>query len=69
MENKEKFKDKIVDIACNGGSIAVDKVTYEPVDCNIIDCSSCLFYGCGTCSKALIEWANQEYKDPIVILE
>lgn len=67
MKNKEKFKDKIVDIVCNGGSIAVDNTTYEPVDCNRVDCTTCLFYGCGGCSDPLIEWANQEYKDPVVI--
>lgn len=49
MKNKEKFKDKIVDIACKGGIIAVDNITYGPVDCNSIDCSNCLFYGCGGC--------------------
>lgn len=67
MKNKEKFKDEIVNIVCKGGNIAVDNITYEPVDCNIIDCGTCLFYGCGTCSDMLIEWARREYKKPVVI--
>lgn len=67
MKNKEKFKNEIVDIVCNGGSIAVDNITYEPVDCNTVDCGTCLFYGCGVCSDVLIEWARREYKKPIVI--
>lgn len=68
MKNKEKFMDKIADIACNGGSIAVNNITYEPVDCNSINCDTCLFHDCGGyCCDALIEWARREYKKPIVI--
>lgn len=67
MKNREKFKDEIVDIACKGGTIAVAKTSYEPVDCNSIECATCLFYGCGGCSEALIEWARREYKKPAVI--
>lgn len=69
MKNKEKFKDKIVDIACNGGTLAVDIETNEPVDCNIFDCSKCLFYGSefGACYDAMKIWVNKEYKDPNVI--
>lgn len=67
MKNKEKFKDKIVDIVCKGGNIAVDNISYEPVDCNSIECSACLFYGSGECSDTLIEWGRREYKKPIVI--
>lgn len=67
MKNKEKFKDEIVDIVCKGGKIAVDNISYEPVDCNSINCSTCLFYGCGDCYDALIEWARREYKKTIVI--
>lgn len=25
MKNREKFKDEIIDIVCNGGNLAVDK--------------------------------------------
>ena len=67
MKNKEKFKDKILDVVCNEGKLAVDAKTHEPVSCNSIFCSDCLFYGTALCSIAVVEWANQEYKDPIVI--
>lgn len=31
MTNREKFAEQILDIACNGNSIAVNKVTSEPM--------------------------------------
>lgn len=43
MENKEKFKNEIVDIICDGDSIAVDKETHVPVTCTNIECDNCLF--------------------------
>lgn len=68
MENKDKFKNEIVDIICGGNSIAVDKETHVPVACTNIECDNCLFYNIKEyCIDALVEWANQEYKDPIVI--
>lgn len=69
MKNKEKFKDEIVNIVCNGGCLAVNVETNKPTDCNRIDCSKCLFYGAefGAYSDKMVNWANQEYKDPIVI--
>lgn len=69
MKNKEKFKDKIVDIVCNGGTLAVDIETNEPVDCNTFDCDKCLFHvsGFGACSDVMKVWVNQEYKGPNVI--
>lgn len=67
MKNKEKFKDKIVDIACGGDLVAVDKYTYEPTHCTCISCENCLIYNGSCCSDKIIEWANQEYKEPIVI--
>lgn len=67
MKNREKFKDEIVDIACKGGNIAVDNITYEPVNCNSIGCDTCLFDGCCDCSDMRIEWAEREYKKSDVI--
>lgn len=67
MKNKEKFRDKIVDIACNDGRLAVDVETNTPVDCNSIDCSGCLFNDKGGCSSEIFNWSEQEYKEPIVI--
>lgn len=68
MKNKEKFKNEIVDIICNGDSIAINKETYTPVPCCKTSCDKCLFYTEKLlCVDALVEWASQEYKDPIVI--
>lgn len=43
MTNREKFAEQILDIACNGGSIAVNKVTSEPMRCQGTACKECLF--------------------------
>lgn len=68
MENKEKFKNEIVGIICDGDSIVVDKETHVPVACTNIECDNCLFYNIKEyCIDALVEWANQEYKWPIAI--
>ena len=67
MKNKEKFKNEIVDIICNGDIIAVDKKTRTPVSCSSIECDKCLFRGESGCSDVLNVWSNQEYKESIVI--
>lgn len=69
MKNKEKFKNEIVDIVCNGGSLAVDIETNKPVDCATIDCRKCLFYSTefGACSNVMKIWTNQEYKESDII--
>ena len=68
MKNKEKFKNEIVDIVCDYGDIGVNKETYTPVPCCKISCDKCLFYDEKlSCVGALVNWSNQEYKEPIVI--
>lgn len=68
MKNKEKFKNEIVDIICNGDSIGINKQTYTPVPCSKIACDKCLFYTEKLlCVDSLVNWANQEYKKPNVI--
>lgn len=68
MKNKEKFKNEIVDIICDGDSIAVDKETHVPVACTNIECDNCLFYNIKEyCIDSLVEWANQEYNCKTVI--
>lgn len=44
MTNREKFTEQILDIACGGSKIAVDKATLEPIACNSLECRDCLFY-------------------------
>lgn len=68
MKNKDKFNNEIVDIVCNGDTLAVDKTTNKPVYCTNTPCWDCLLYSAGNCfSNRLIDWSNQEYKEPIVI--
>lgn len=67
MKNREKFAKEILDIACNGRSIAVtkeNKIAY----CSNISCESCMFDGrdkhigrSQACSDRLREWAESEY--------
>lgn len=44
MTNREKFAEQILDIACGGSKIAVNKATLEPIACNSLECRDCLFY-------------------------
>lgn len=65
MKNREKFAKEILDIACNGGVIAVTKDN-KVVCCRDINCEQCLFhkgddYG-GYCDDTeRIRWAESEY--------
>lgn len=67
MLNKEKFKDEIFEIACNGSAIAVEKNDNKVKPCCEIGCNSCLFKVpdsiIGSCTQAKIKWLNKEYKD------
>lgn len=67
MKNREKFAKEILDIACNGRSIAVTKDN-KVVYCSDIPCESCMFNSCGkhigraqVCLDRLREWAESEY--------
>lgn len=67
MKNKEKYAKEIVEIACNGGEIAISKETRKPVPCDgcrCIDCALSEKYGC---SNAFREWAESEYIEKPVI--
>ena len=69
MKNREKFTKEILDIACNGRSIAVTKDN-KVVYCDDIDCESCMFDSCDkhigrpqaqVCLDRLREWSESEY--------
>lgn len=65
MTNKEKYAEQILDIACGGYYIALDKKTMKPVSCNDIQCEDCYFEvdidkKCGDACK---EWCESEYKE------
>ena len=65
MLNKEKYAKEIIEIACNGGNIAVVNGKLE--NCRKTQCNECNFNG-GTirdCEIKTRKWANSEYVEPI----
>ena len=66
MKNKEKYEKEIVEIACNGDDIAIDKRTGKVSSCTHVPCSNCLFCKNG-CAKGRREWAESEYIEKPVI--
>jgi hypothetical protein len=67
MTNREKFAEQILDIACSGSKIAVNKATSEPIACYKLACGNCLFsFSDANCIDARKKWANSEYVKPPV---
>ena len=66
MTNREKFAEQILDIACSGSKLAVNKATLEPITCQELPCEDCLFYVLGNgCNRNEIKkWANSECVEP-----
>ena len=63
--NREKYKEQILDIVCEGEGFAVRKETGEPADCKYVDCDTCVFGDDEVeCWKERNKWAYQEYKEP-----
>lgn len=65
MLNKEKFKEEILEIACSGGCLAVNKHTNKVCTCGDMHCADCKF-NCTHCSDMCKKWCNSEYKEPEV---
>lgn len=67
MTNKEKYAEQILDIACSGYCIALDKKTMKPISCNDnIPCEDC-YFGVdvsSNCRNACKEWCESEYVEP-----
>ena len=66
MKNKEKYAKEIVEIACDGYSIAINKKTRHIVPCEASCCNDCLFREFG-CREKTREWAESEYIEKPVI--
>ena len=66
MLNKERFAKKIVEIACNGSSMAI--VDGKPENCQTTLCGRCIcrLGDCVCDISAITEWANSEYVEPPV---
>lgn len=69
MLNKEKYAKEIVEISVNNGTIALKD--NKPISCRKIHCNDCGKHvpGYGCSMKKLTEWANSEYKEPILTKE
>lgn len=67
MKNREKFAERIIDIALQRDEIAVNLTSGEPCACRKTRCSECLFSGKNKdCEFLLKEWAKKEYEEPSV---
>lgn len=68
MKNKEKYAKEIVELACNGKGIAVNKHSGMVFPCNNIPCSNCLFDNDYYCEEERKKWAESEYIEKSVIV-
>lgn len=66
MKNKEKYAKEIMEIACSGNRIAINKGSGCIVPCDGLLCSKCLFRA-NDCRKNIKEWAESEYIEKPVI--
>lgn len=67
MTNREKYAEQILDVACKGHVIAVDKEAEKVVDCTDFGCCGCVFdYGIEPCDTLRERWCNAEYVEPPV---
>ena len=63
MTNKEKYADKIIDIAVSKLALKDGK----PVPCAEMRCSECGFYIPNySCKHKMLEWLHSEYVEPPV---
>lgn len=66
MKNKEKYAKEILEIACNGDSIAIIRESGRIAPCYGTLCAECLFNGY-KCKERVREWAESEYIEKPVI--
>lgn len=69
MLNKEKYAKEIIDIAITGDDIALKY--NKPIKCSKTLCNGCERNSSIDCcsEKKLFEWANSEYKEPVLTEE
>lgn len=66
MTNRERFAEQILNIACSGRLLAVEKSTLEPIACENTNCEKCYFGRNPTdeCITECKKWCNAEYVEP-----
>ena len=63
MTNREKFKEKIIEVALESGdSFGVVNGIGKIKSCKEMDCSECSFDGFADCGKQRKKWLDKEYK-------
>lgn len=67
MTNREKFAEELLNIACTGTKIAIDKRTMQVRRCEGFSCGRCLLNEYDDCGAKLAEWAESEYVEPAKI--
>lgn len=65
MKNKEKYAKEILEIACSGSKIAIDKNTGKICACGLLKCRDCIFDK-RYCAETLKHWCESEYVEPPV---
>ena len=65
MKNKEKYAKEILEIACSGSKIAIDKNTDKICACDLLKCRDCIFDK-RYCAETLKHWCESEYVEPPV---
>lgn len=68
MKNREKFAKEILDIACNGSSIAMD-FDGNLVPCSGLNCNECCFNSnsCEDCDMGIQKWCESEYVEKLTL--
>lgn len=67
MTNREKYAEELLNVACTGKKIAIDKQTMQIRSCESFPCVHCLLSGYNGCDVKLEEWAESEYVEPMRI--
>ena len=67
MKNREKYEKEILDVACVGERVAIDKRTMQIRGCGGFSCGRCLFGEADLCVEEMGKWAESEYIEPVKI--
>ena len=67
MKNREKYAEELLNVACAGKKIAIDKRTMQIKSCARFWCGHCLLNEYDDCGTKLAEWAESEYVEPVKI--
>lgn len=67
MKNREKYAEELLNVACTGKKIAIDKRTMQIKSCERFWCGHCLLNEYDDCGTKLAEWAESEYVEPVKI--